>query len=78
MCLAVPALIIALPEPDTALVDLDGVRLRVSLALLDEVALGDYVIVHVGFALQKLDIEEAEATLAELRALDASRNQAVP
>ena len=78
MCLAVPALVIEIPEPDTALVDLDGVRLRVSLALLEEIAVGDYVIVHVGFALQKLDVEEAEATLAELRALDASRDQAVP
>jgi len=76
MCLAVPALVIAIPEPDTALVDLDGVRLRVSLALLEAVAVGDYVIVHVGFALQKLDVEEAEATLAELRALGASRDGA--
>ncbi len=78
MCLAVPALIIAIPAPDTALVELDGVRLRVSLALLDEVAVGDYVIVHVGFALQKLDIEEAEATLAALRALDASTGEPAP
>ena len=39
-------------------------RKAVSLALVDDVAVGDYVIVHVGFALQKLDVEEAERTLA--------------
>ncbi|MEY5097816.1 MAG: HypC/HybG/HupF family hydrogenase formation chaperone [Pseudomonadota bacterium] len=78
MCLAVPALVTAIPEPDTALVELGGVRLRVSLALLDEVAVGDYVIVHVGFALQKLDVEEAEATLAALRALDQPAGDALP
>ena len=46
------------------IVDLGGVRKDVSLALLDDVNIGDYVIVHVGYALQKLDPEEAEKTLA--------------
>jgi hydrogenase expression/formation protein HypC len=45
-------------------VDLSGVRKEVSLALVEGVAVGDYVIVHVGYALQKLDPEEAEKTLA--------------
>ena len=44
--------------------ELDGVRQRVSLALLDAVQVGDYVIVHVGFALQVIDEAEAQATLA--------------
>jgi hydrogenase expression/formation protein HypC len=69
MCLAVPALVVELLPPDEAIVDLDGVRQRVSLALVDGVAVGDHVIVHVGFALQKLDVEEAEATLSLLREL---------
>jgi hydrogenase expression/formation protein HypC len=67
MCLAVPARVVELLPPDEAWVELDGVRLRISLALVDDVALGDYVIVHVGFALQKLDTDEAEATLALMR-----------
>ena len=51
------------PSRDIALVDLDGVRKEISLALVDDVAPGDYVIVHVGYALTKLDPEEAERTL---------------
>lgn len=64
MCLAMPALVVELLDGDEAVVDLDGVRTRISLALVDDVGVGDYVILHVGFALQKLDVEEAEATLA--------------
>ncbi len=45
-------------------VDMGGVRKQVSLALLDDVQLGDYVIVHVGYALTRLDQDEAEQTLA--------------
>ena len=81
MCLAVPALVEELLPPDEAIVDLDGVRQRISLALVDGVAVGDHVIVHVGFALQKLDVDEAEATLALLRELaqtDAPTGSAAP
>ena len=63
MCLAIPARVVALPEAHTAVVDVVGVRKQVSLALIDGVAVGDYVIVHVGFALTRLDPEEAERTL---------------
>jgi hydrogenase expression/formation protein HypC len=69
MCLAHPALVLELLPGDEALVALDGVQQRISLALLDGVAVGDHVIVHVGFALQTLDVAEAEATLALLREL---------
>ena len=64
MCLAIPARVEQLQDDGNAIVDLGGVRKAVSLALVDDVAVGDYVIVHVGFALQKLDVEEAERTLA--------------
>ena len=64
MCLAIPACVVDLPEPGTALVDVGGVQKRISLALLDGVARGDYVIVHVGYALTKLDPVEAQRTLA--------------
>lgn len=64
MCLAIPARIVEVQDNDIAIVDLGGVRKDVSLALLEDVAVGDYVIVHVGYALTRLDPEEAEKTLA--------------
>ncbi len=64
MCLAIPTLVVEIPDEDTAIVELDGVRKAISLALVDGVAVGDYVIVHVGFALSRLDAEEAAKTLA--------------
>jgi len=63
MCLAIPAQVVELRNGDNALVDLAGVRKEISLALVEGVAVGDYVIVHVGYALNKLDPEEAEKTL---------------
>ncbi|NWG32234.1 MAG: HypC/HybG/HupF family hydrogenase formation chaperone [Rhodocyclaceae bacterium] len=64
MCLAIPARVIEMPDEETAIVDLGGVKKAISLALVEDVTVGDYVIVHVGFALNKLDPEEAERTLA--------------
>ena len=63
MCLAIPAQVIELIDAEQAIVDMDGVRRRISTALLDTVAVGDYVIVHVGYALERLDPAEAAATL---------------
>ena len=64
MCLAIPARIIELLDGDQCRVELGGVRKEISLALVDDAAVGDYVIVHVGYALTKLDAEEAAQTLA--------------
>ncbi len=64
MCLAIPARVAEIKEGDQAVVDLGGVRKEISLALVEDVAVGDYVIVHVGYALNKLDPEEAARTLA--------------
>ncbi len=64
MCLALPARVIERLAGEQALVDLGGVRQRVSLALVPEAQVGDHVIVHVGHAIGLLDPEEAEATLA--------------
>lgn len=64
MCLAIPARVAEILDGDQAVVDLGGVRKDVSLALVDGVEVGDYVIVHVGYALNKLDPDEAERTLA--------------
>lgn len=63
MCLATPAEVIALGEEEMATVSLGGIKKEISLALVDDVSVGDYVIVHVGFALQKLNVEEAKRTL---------------
>jgi len=63
MCHAIPAKVVALRDDDMADVELEGVVKEVSLALLDGVELGDYVILHVGYALARLDPEEAEKTL---------------
>ena len=64
MCLAIPARVERLTAQDRAIVSVGGVHKEVSLELIDDVRPGDYVIVHVGFALQKLDQMEAERTLA--------------
>lgn len=74
MCLAIPAEIVALHPGERALVSLDGVTKEISVALLDGVAVGDYVVVHVGHALARIDPEEARRTLdllAEAAALAA-------
>jgi hydrogenase expression/formation protein HypC len=72
MCLAIPGRVEQIVDDGTASVSFGGVRRQVSLALVDDVAVGDYVIVHVGFALQKLDADEAGRTLALLAGIDGS------
>lgn len=68
MCLALPAKVVELDGAESAIVELGGVRQKVNLGLVDEVRLGDFLIIHVGYALTKLDPIEAEKTLSELRA----------
>lgn len=72
MCLAVPGRIVDIqPEPDPALrlgkVDFGGVRKEVSLAFTPDVSVGDYVLVHVGFALSVIDEVEARRVFDLLR-----------
>lgn len=64
MCLALPCRIVELRSDERALIEVAGVGKEVSLALVEDVAVGDYVIVHVGYALTRLDPDEAEKTLA--------------
>lgn len=63
MCLAIPVRVEQVIDDDTALVDIGGVNKEVSITLVDDVHVGDYVILHVGYALNKLDPEEAKKTL---------------
>jgi len=67
MCLAVPMRVNVVLPDRMAQVILSGVSMTVSTALLDDVAVGDYVIVHVGYALARIDPAEAERTLALMR-----------
>ncbi|MDP2406160.1 MAG: HypC/HybG/HupF family hydrogenase formation chaperone [Hydrogenophaga sp.] len=64
MCLAIPALLVELRPNDQAVVNLGGIRKEISIALVADVQVGDYVIVHVGHAIGVIDPEEAERTLA--------------
>jgi hydrogenase expression/formation protein HypC len=68
MCLAVPAEVIRLEEGERAVVSLGGIRKSVSVALVPDVVPGDYVILHVGYALSKIDEAEARRTLDLLAA----------
>jgi hydrogenase expression/formation protein HypC len=64
MCLAIPVRVVALLEDQWVEVEVGGVRSRVCTAIVEGVGAGDYVIVHAGFAIARLDVEEAEKTLA--------------
>jgi hydrogenase expression/formation protein HypC len=64
MCLAIPVCVIKLLEDQWVEAEIGGVVSRVSTALVENVALGDFLIVHAGFAITRLNVEEAEKTLA--------------
>jgi len=65
MCLAIPSKVLSIDENNIAEVDTLGVKRKVSLMLLNEpVKIGDYVLIHVGFAMEKIDPEEAEKSLS--------------
>lgn len=63
MCLAVPAKIVQLNDSDNGSVDIGGVTREISLIFIDNPKIGDYVIVHAGFAITKLDSAAAKETL---------------
>jgi len=68
MCLAIPAKVIEVDEAfKTGKVDYLGTKVKVNFALLENTHVGDWVIVHAGFAISKLDEQEAQETLSLLR-----------
>lgn len=75
MCLAIPGRVVAISDgagfDRRGTVDFAGARQEVSLAYLPETKIGDYVLVHVGFAMTRLDTDEAERILLEIRELEA-------
>ncbi|MFP3910946.1 MAG: HypC/HybG/HupF family hydrogenase formation chaperone [Desulfobacteraceae bacterium] len=68
MCLAIPARVIAL-DGAMATIDMEGTQREASTLLLEDVQIGDYVIVHAGFAIHKIDETEAQESLKVLREL---------
>lgn len=62
MCLAVPARVMAI-NGDEAVLDYGGVKRKANISMLSDINVGDYVLVHVGYAISKLDEEEALETL---------------
>ena len=66
MCLAIPSKITRI-ENEMATIDVDGVQRSASLMLLEDAAVGDYVIVHAGFAIKKLDADAAQETIRLLK-----------
>ncbi len=74
MCLAIPCEIIEIKDK-MATIDLAGVRREVSLLLLpEEVSIGEFVLVHAGFAIHKIDKEEAEETLKLIEEIAEKEN----
>ena len=67
MCLGIPAKVIEIDNSNQGKVDYLGTKVRTNFALLDDVKPGDWVIVHAGFAITKLNEEEAKETLSMLR-----------
>ncbi len=63
MCLGIPTKIVEIVDEEMAIVEVDGVKREISLLLTPDAKVGDYVIVHAGFAIQILDRTEAEDTL---------------
>ena len=70
MCLAVPGVLVAI-DGSRGVADFDGLRCELALDLLPEVQLGDFVLAHAGFAIQKLERDDAEERLELLRQLTA-------
>ena len=67
MCLGVPMQVKTI-ENEVAMCEIDGVQRQASLMMLDDVKIGDFVLIHAGFAIEKIDDDEAQLTLKALRA----------
>lgn len=78
MCLAIPVRVVEVRPDQKAVVDLSGVRKEISTALVDSVTVDEYVIVHVGYAIGKVDAEEAQRTLELFSQLEQAQSAEWP
>jgi len=76
MCLAIPAQIVKLLPNQRAVVNIGGVEKEISISLLASINVGDFVVIHVGYALTKLDEAEAKKTLALFEQMYSGENNA--
>ena len=74
MCIAVPCRVIEI-KGDTAVIDADGVQRQAHLGLMEDIRVGDYVIVHAGYAIHRIDASEALETIKLLREMVGSMDQ---
>jgi len=74
MCLSVPALVVSI-NGDTAEVSVGGALFRAGLQMVEGVRKGDYILLHAGFAIQKISEEEAQSTLKLLKELEEMESQ---
>jgi len=76
MCLGIPAKVIEINESKQGRVDYLGTRIKTNFSLLEDIQLGDWVIIHAGFAISVLNEEEAQETLSILREMAAVQEAA--
>jgi hydrogenase expression/formation protein HypC len=77
MCLSIPAQVLSI-DGDTAIVDVGGTQYQASLQLVDDVQPGDYILLHTGFAIQKISEEEALETLKVFQEFEELNEQIKP
>ena len=75
MCLAIPTQVTAIDENNIATVELGGVERQISLIMTPEAQVGDYVLVHTGYAITLMDLEEAHASLEVFAQLQAIQDE---
>jgi hydrogenase expression/formation protein HypC len=78
MCLGILGKIVSITTNGLAAVDFDGIKREVSLMLCPEAQIGDYVLVHVGFAIRRLEPEDAQETLRLFREIEESYREEKP
>jgi len=76
MCLGIPAKVIEINESKQGKVDYLGTKIKTNFSLLEDIQLGDWVIIHAGFAISVLNEEEAQETLSILREMAAAQEAA--
>lgn len=76
MCLALPAQIVALHSASEATINLGGIHKKISIELVPDAAVDDYVVVHVGYAIGKIEPEQAEQTLQLFEQMQTTASEA--